>query len=186
MEWLMFPDNTVLVNFGHMGLIPTFGDLVRGRGRWTATVAEESAMSSKVEGLEGLGQVASMLGEPLRLESTKEMLDTDSIRIALSRPGDGRYKNLGEAETLAIITNRFPDSGVFVTDDGPARLRANDLQVRTYTTFSLVVLAVRAGKLEREAGWNAVVGLRRIPRQLPGCPTTYFEFQKLCESHAAA
>jgi hypothetical protein len=182
----MFPDNTVLVNFGHLNRVDVFEELVRGRGRWTATVADECAASARVSGLATLSRMPELLGEPLRPESVDEHLAVDRIRIELSRPGARSRRNLGEAETLAIIRSRFLTEAVFATDDGPALEHARRLGVRTCTTSQLLVLAVRSRKLELLEGWNGVVCLRGLPRALPACPPTFFDFAVACGSSAAA
>jgi predicted nucleic acid-binding protein len=182
----MFPDNTVLVNFGHLGQMTLLEELVRGRGRWTATVAEECERSADVKGLEVLAMVPGFLGEPLRPGSPAEYLMVEKIRIEMLSPGDNRYKNLGEAETLAIMTSRFSAGAVFVSDDGPALRKATSLGVRTCTTYDLIALAARAGRLEITDAWNGLMRLRRMPRALPGCPQTYFEFQQRVLASAVA
>ena len=181
----MFPDNSVLVNFAHMDRMSLFEELVQGRGRWTATVAEECEMSSEQPGLEGLAEVKRILGEPLRLSSTQEYLDTEAIRIQMSKPGDHRFRNLGEGETLAIIVNRADSPGAFVTDDQSALRKAKELGVRTCSTYDLITLAVRAQRLELLDGWNDIATLRAMPRFLPGA-TNFFAFQQRCTRESAA
>lgn len=143
-------------------------------------------MSAGRPGLELLDRVPGFLGEPLRPDTADELLATERIRLELSKPGDGRFKNLGEAETLAIIINRPELAGVFITDDQAAIAKAKAEGVRTYTTFDLVTLAVRAHRLDLTDAWNALTALRAMPRFLPGCAVNFFDFEQRCTIESAA
>ncbi|PPG72197.1 hypothetical protein [Rathayibacter rathayi] len=69
---------------------------------------------------------------------------TTVYRKQLSRPGDAPTKNLGEAETLAIIHSRNIKAVFFTDDAGPAALLAGEpsgIQVHTATTWGLLLTA---------------------------------------------
>lgn len=169
MAALLFPDNTVLVNFATVGRTDVLEGLVRGRGAWTATVAEECRRSAAVDGLSELLGMSALFGEPLVLESPKEIVDTEAIRSRMVAPGDSARAHLGEAEAVAIITNRQLQ-GAFVTDDRHAGVVARAHGVNTYSTCVLIKLAVRVGLLTAEDAWQIVTLLRRRSRHLLESP----------------
>lgn len=170
MTTLLFPDNTVLVNFALVGRVDLFGELVDGRGAWTHTVAEECGRSAREVGLESLARMPDLLGQPL-VASRQERTDALVLRQRLTSPGDADRKHYGEAECLAIILGR-EQPAAFVTDDMGARRLSRTLGVTTYSTWDLVRLAVRVTKLDDFAGWDMVQVLRAATRHVPGAPGT--------------
>ena len=142
MSTLLFPDNTVLVNFGHLNRLDLLERIANGNGRWCATVATECAQSARLPGLGALRGAAAIFGQPLMPESGVEYLDVLMFRRELARPGDGRHRHLGEAETLAIMKRRAI-RGVFVTDDRDATRLARRHGCPTATTWDLLRLARR-------------------------------------------
>lgn len=170
MTTLLFPDNTVLVNFALVGRIDLFADLVRDRGAWTYTVSEECRRGANVLGQESLDRIPGILGSPL-MASARERIDALALRRRLAAPGDSETKHYGEAECLAIILCRG-EPAAFVTDDLGARRLSRALNVKTYSTWDLIRLAVRAGLLDELAGWDMVLVLRAKLRKIPGSPGT--------------
>ncbi|MGO4145728.1 hypothetical protein AB4Y77_11630 [Paenarthrobacter sp. YAF11_1] len=156
---LFLPDNTVLVNFARIGRMDLLELVAAGRSTWCYTVAQECAKSSRVTGLEQLSRAPQIFGEPLMLETTSEYRDTQAFRAQLSKPGDRASANLGEAESLAIITNRGLGA-TFVTDDNGALGFAITHSIKHLTTWDLLKLLVRAKKLGREDAWDYVVVLK--------------------------
>lgn len=65
MTVLMFPDNTVLINFAIINRMDLLERLANGNGRWCATVRTECAESARQPGLAALDGVAEIFGEPL-------------------------------------------------------------------------------------------------------------------------
>lgn len=173
---LLFPDNTVLVNFALIGRLDLLDELVRGRSAWTHAVSEECWESARQPGLHSMSRLADTFGEPLTLQTSREITDARSFRARMAGPGDPPKKHLGEAEALAIISNRA-SGDVFVTDDQAARDLARTLEVVTYSTCQLLRLAVRSRRLTAQNAWQHVTALRRHPRRLLDSPTeahTYF------------
>jgi predicted nucleic acid-binding protein len=173
---LLFPDNTVLINFALMKREDLLSELVSGRSAWTATVSQECARSAEVEGLEGLRKMPALFGTPLRLETVKEIVDATTFRTRMAAPGDPASRHLGEAEALAIISNQL-DGSVFVTDDSDARIVAEAAGVQTYSTCHLLRLAVKTRRLTAQVAWSHVSSLRRDRRRLLDSPreqATYF------------
>jgi predicted nucleic acid-binding protein len=169
MAALLFPDNTVLVNFATVGRMDVLEHLVRGRAAWTATVAEECRRSAQIDGLAELGRMPQVFGEPLVLATPQEIVNTEAIRGRMIAPGDPITAHLGEAEAVAIITTRGLRAA-FVTDDRQAGVVARAHGVKTYSTCVLIKLAVRVGLLTADDAWQIVTLLRRRSRHLHDSP----------------
>lgn len=155
MTVLIFPDNTVLVNFAKIGRMPLLAGLVGNNGQWCGTVAAECARSSIEPGLGSMQDAQQIFGEPLLPQSRQEHVDTQTIRLSFVKPGDGPKRHLGEAETLSIITNRQLVA-LFVTDDGEASTRAQSYGISTCTTWDLLRLAVKTNRLTVVEAWRDV------------------------------
>ena len=178
MTYLLFPDNTVLVNFALMGRLDLFAALVDGRGAWTNTIAEECRKGATKPGLESLARMPEILGTPL-LPTPAERVATLVFRERLASPGDRPSMHLGESEAMAIIVSRR-FKAVFVTDDrGAARLaRSDDVGVRTYSTGDLLRLSVKSKLIDLDTGWDLVVLLRAKGRVVPGLPGSRDHYDK--------
>lgn len=147
---LIFPDNTVLINFAYCDEMDLLGKIVAGRGMWTASVAFECDDKASKLDLPEMANSHGVFGEPLRPDRV-EHIQTRIHREHFMKPGDGPKKHLGESETLAIIENRrFEETTIFVTDDGgvPIRAKACNILVSCITTWDLVRFAVRAGHMD--------------------------------------
>ena len=146
MTALLFPDNTVLVNFALIGrmdlLARVAGD---GRGRWCGTVAKECEQSALQPGLEALTRARSVLGVPMYPETGAEFLEVRHLREELAAPGDRPTDHLGEAETLAIIVSRPALRAFFVTDDHGAARLARSRGIQVITTWDLLRTLHRHG-----------------------------------------
>lgn len=116
---LIFPDNTVLINFAFINRMDLLSRLANGNGRWCATVAAECAESARNSQLAALDDAAEIFGEPL-FPDQAELQDVRVLRDQLAGPGDPLSKHLGEAETIAIVVRRQLNC-FFVTDDREAR-----------------------------------------------------------------
>ncbi|MCJ1704400.1 hypothetical protein [Rathayibacter sp. VKM Ac-2926] len=165
----LFPDNTVLINFAYLHRMDLLRRLL-GDPAWCATVAHECWMSSSEPDLEDLKEAPDIFGEPLFPETPAEHLLTTVYRKQLSRPGDPPTKNLGEAETLAIIHSRDIKAVFFTDDAGPAALLAGEpsgIQVQTATTWGLLRIAYRAHFVDGDTLWSYVSVLRSRNRHLP-------------------
>jgi hypothetical protein len=102
---LMFPDNTVLINFAIINRMDLLERLANGNGQWCATVSGECAESARYPGLAALSAAEKIFGEAL-YPNPAEHQDVQVLRNQLASPGDPPSKHLGEAETVAIITRR--------------------------------------------------------------------------------
>jgi len=166
MPALLFPDNTVLINFAIINRMGLLEQLANKRGQWCATVASECAVSSKLQNLESLHEASRIFGEPL-YPSIVEVQDTLLLRDELASPGDSKTQHLGEAETIAIVTRRNI-AAFFATDDKGARRLAANHGIQTATTVDLLAVAVRAGLLSIDHHSEYLKTLRQHKRILAG------------------
>jgi predicted nucleic acid-binding protein len=171
---LLFPDNTVLINFAILNRMDLLGSLANGNGQWCATVAEECANSTGFDGLGALADAPSIFGEPLRPDRA-ELQDAYILREELAQPGDPRYKHLGEAETIAIMQRRQL-RGFFVTDDNDARRMAARHGVKIATTWILLKMAWKVGRIDADTLWGYVQTLGRQSRGTPPVVTDRSSF----------
>lgn len=175
MTALLFPDNTVLVNFALTHRMDLFEQAAGGgRGRWCGTVAKECVLSARLPGLEDLGRVPDILGTPLYPETGAERLEVHHLRTELATPGDRPTDHLGEAETLAIITCRPDMTAFFVTDDRGAARLARTREVQTITTWELLRILLRRTRIAEDEARVFVQTLHTARRALPrGCRTEH-------------
>lgn len=129
-------------------------------------------------GLSELARMPAILGDPI-LPTRAERVDLALYRARLASPGDPPTRHLGEAEALAIISNRGLGE-VFITDDNGAKLLAAALGVRTYATTDLLLLAVRARLLTLDEAWQLVGVLRANRRPTGAAPTDQSGFRAWC------
>jgi predicted nucleic acid-binding protein len=162
---LLFPDNTVLINFAIISRMDLLERLANGNGRWCATVASECEASARQPGLGALTDAEAIFGAPWYPEGA-EYLDTYILREELSSPGDSPRKHLGEAETLAIMLRRHVN-GFFVTDDRDAIRLASRNGVTVVTTWRLLLAASRQAWVDADTLWGYVQTLRRSKRGGP-------------------
>lgn len=163
---LIFPDNTVLINFAYCDAMDLLGKIVAERGTWTASVASECDDKASDLDLPALAASHTIFGEPL-LPDRVEHIQTRIHREHFLKPGDGPKKHLGESETLAIIENRlFEGTTIFVTDDGsvPTRAEACNIAVACITTWDLVRFGVRAGHMDAGAAMSMRATLMELDR----------------------
>jgi predicted nucleic acid-binding protein len=161
----LFPDNTVLINFGIINRMDLLQQVVNEKGAWCGTVASECAESSRQPNLGALSQAAAIFGTPL-LPTPAELIQTRIFRDQLASPGDSSHAHLGEAETLAIVTSRNI-SAIFVTDDRGARRLASHQSVAVVSTWDLLRAAVRRQLVDEATAWGYVQTLRAAKRGGP-------------------
>lgn len=165
MPLLLFPDNTVLINFAYIHRMDLLCRLAHN-GAWCATVALECDRSSKQAGLEDMAQAHSIFGEPLRPETGAEHIMARTFRTQFAKPGDGPKQHLGEAETLAIIACRSLRA-IFITDDRSVPVLADKHGITIVTTWDLFRVAAHAGYVDRDALWSYLLILRQKGRGGP-------------------
>lgn len=165
MAVLLFPDNTVLINFAVINRMDLLERLANGNGAWCATVSQECGASATQPGLGALAHADAIFGDPWFPEGA-EHLDIRMLRQELASPGDGPRKHLGEAETLAIMMRRQAN-GFFVTDDGEARRLATKHGVKVASTWLLLRTAHKQGWVDDDTLWGYVQTLRTNKRGTP-------------------
>ena len=169
MPALLFPDNTVLINFAIIDRMDLLRKLVNGHGHWCATVATECHESWRRTELAALAEAASIFGTPLSPDRT-ENLDAHLLRDELAIPVDAAHKHLGESETIAIMLRRRLN-GFFVTDDREAQRLAARNGITAITTWRLLQAAARTEMVEADTLWTYVQILREAKRGTP--PTVH-------------
>lgn len=166
---MFFPDNTVLINFGIINRYDLLEALTKQQGRWCASVANEcDDWSGKYP---AMNDAWNVFGNPIE-PTHRESQDTQILRQMLAKPEDARYKHMGEAETITVITSRgWVQEAVFLTDDHEAAKRANRDGIRTVTTWDLFKLAHRCTTdFDDNQAWTAVQQLDAKGRVHWPCP----------------
>ncbi|HUN36982.1 MAG TPA: hypothetical protein VMU95_33710 [Trebonia sp.] len=166
MAVLMFPDNTVLINFAIINRMDLLDRLANGNGRWCATVAIECAESAKRPELAALDGAREIFGQPL-FPDQAELQDTGVLRDQLASPGDRPTQHLGEAETIAIIKRRQLSRCFFVSDDRSAARLAAQNGIKVVGTWHLLKVAHRKGWVDADTFWGYVLTLKRNSRGAP-------------------
>jgi len=177
MTYFLFPDNTVLINFALIARMDLLNRLVNGRGQWVQSIATECARSAQIPGLDALADAWDIFGEP-PLPDGAENQNIQVLRIELARPGDPFDKNLGEAETLAIMINRNMYSSLFVTDDGGAAELAKARSLRVLSTCDLLKMAFKVNFIDTDTAWGYIQVLRQNKRALPRLVATRSSFEQ--------
>ena len=112
----------------------------------------------------------SIFGDPLYPVGA-EYTDMQVIRERLMKPGDSSTSHLGEAETIAIITRRRI-RGFFVTDDRDAQREAKSAGIQPVTTWEILRLMVRMGRVTVAQFHDHAATLQSLGRgRPPGWPS---------------
>jgi hypothetical protein len=120
-------------------------ELVLGQGAWCVSIARECDKSQAFH--PDLSEAAAIFGAPL-IPDARERVDAQTMRETMASPGEPPTQHLGEAETIAIISARQLD-GLFLTDDRGARALAQRHQITAVSTWDLLRLAHKVGKVAR-------------------------------------
>ena len=173
MSLCFFPDNTVLVNFGHINRMSLLGTLLPDRA-WCEVVAQECAESARVPGLADLRHARDVFGEPLT-PTDRERDRTFDLRDQMRKPGDAATKHVGEAETIAIVTSRGIKA-VFITDDKGAQAAARGAGITVITTWDLLKVAHRKGVITTAEAHADAQTLESFDRGWPPCARSLTDF----------
>lgn len=139
-----FADNTVLVSFATIGRMDLLETLFCGKGRWCSAVRDECFLSAREPELESIVLAEDFLGDPVS-PTKSELQLTRRFRDQLASPQErDSTKHLGEAETLAVMVQRY-QFDILVTDDRAARRLAAAHSVEVVTTWALLQMIVRVG-----------------------------------------
>ncbi len=165
MTLLMFPDNTVLINFAIINRMDLLEMLANGKGRWCASVASECAKSAGYPGQATLAEAPAIFGHPIYPDQA-ELQDALVLRDSLAGPGDKRSQHFGEAETIAVIVRRQLPC-IFVTDDRDAARLASQNRIRVVSTWSLLKLAHKFKMIDENTLWGYIGTLHDHDRGTP-------------------
>lgn len=175
MSAVIFTDTSLLVNFEIIGELGLLEALIARSAQWTHEIRREVA--SMTTTYQGLNVVADFMPDAL-VPTSAEMVLTRTIRDAMTGPGQPPTKNIGEAETMAIVESRYVLDGVLVaTEDRGvvtyvnrlnARRRAEGLlpDVKVLTTRKLLAVGLRRGELTEATYRRHLDTLRRQSRGL--------------------
>jgi hypothetical protein len=145
----LFPDNTVLCNFGAVKRLDLIESIFRGRGRWTEAVAGEASASA--QWLPALRDLASAgwLDEPIEISRPRDVQNVDRIRrVVFGGTDDQPLKHLGEAQTCYVIRNWDEFAGAWwISDDRDALDYARGQGITTRETIDLMNMAVADGEM---------------------------------------
>jgi hypothetical protein len=155
----LFPDNTVLCNFGCVGRLSLLRTVLNGRGRWTSAVAYEASQSARfIPSLNSI-PVDGWLAEPIEITSDADIRRVNRIRRAVFGGTDEEpLKHLGEAETCFLIKEgtKFAESW-WISDDQDAVRYARFQHITTRETIDLMTIAVVNGDIAVQEAYDLMV-----------------------------
>lgn len=171
----VFPDNTVLCNFGAVRRLDLLEGFLRGRGRWTEAVAYEAEQSSKY-GVPALAELikSGWLGEAIEISDPADRRQVEHLRrdVFGGTPQEPT-KHLGEAQTCHLIKEVVEWHGSWwVSDDGDALDYARKQHITTLETIDIVRHIVADGDLTAQQAWDLMQEIHGSGRELrmPGTP----------------
>lgn len=174
MTLVLFPDTTVLINLATIRRMDLLEKIAAERA-WCGSVAGECDHWAAEPGLTDMQHARDIFGEPLRPDTAVEHLTTRTYFERLRVPGEARTKNLGEAETLAIIECRNL-SAILCTDDGPVRSLVAGMHAdfpKIIGTWDLLRVGFKKTLVTSEQLWQDSRTLHAAGRHVP--PTGPFD-----------
>jgi hypothetical protein len=168
MTEFLFPDNTVLCNFGCVDRLDLLKVVLSGRGRWMDSVASEARKSARVwpamETLNGCGWLA----EPIEITEPHEILRVERIRRAVfgGREDEPR-RHLGEAQSCYVIQNWASFAGSWwISDDRESVRYARRQGITTRETMDLMNIAVVNGEISAGDAYQLMQKMEELGRHL--------------------
>ncbi len=171
----VFPDNTVLINFGTVDRLDLLEAWLRGRGRWTEAVADEARRSGTfVPALQGL-ESAGWLGAPIEIDDGAAVAEIELLRRTVFGGTTAQpRKHLGESQTCYLIKNDPDWAGSWwVSDDTDANEWAQFQGFVVRTTVGVIQELVADGDLTAVNGFEllqTMVAAGRDNIRLPRAP----------------
>jgi hypothetical protein len=174
MAAMVFPDNTVLCNFGAVGRLDLLEGWLRGRGRWVEAVAREATQSADY--IDGLQLIASdgWLGEPIEISDPAAVRQVESIRrFSLGGSPNRPLQHLGEAQTCFVLAEDPAFAGSWwISDDEDAYEYANHRNIYAYRTIDIMKALVADGDLTSRQAFDLMVAMKACGRvlEMPSAP----------------
>jgi predicted nucleic acid-binding protein len=171
---VLFPDTTALINLAMIGRMDLLEKVAAERA-WSGSVADECDDWSAEPRLYDIRRARDIFGEPLRPSTPVEHLTARTYFERLRVPGEARTKNLGEAETLAIIECRNL-SAILCTDDAPVRELIDGMGAdfpKVIGTWDLLRIGFKKSLVTADQLWQDSRTLHAADRHTP--PTGPFD-----------
>ncbi|MEH3076189.1 MAG: hypothetical protein PGN11_05850 [Quadrisphaera sp.] len=169
MSEFLFPDNTVLCNYGAVKELALLESLLRGNGRWTQGVYLEARRSTSF--VPPLATIFSTgwLGAPIEVPNDAAV---ERLRVAaFDGDPDIPTEHLGEAETCYLIKNDVSYSfSTWITDDEAAFEFAKRQGITTWDTRDTVERLIADGDITAQRGFDLMGEMweeGRTPRRMP-------------------
>ena len=171
----VFPDNTVLINFGTVNRLDLLESWLRGRGRWTQAVASEVGKSSAHVPAMGAILAGRWLGTPIEITARQARIQVDLLRRNVFGGSQAQpTKHLGESETCYLIKYEKDWAGSWwISDDLDANEWALGQGIRVLTTAGVVKELVQDGDLTAQQGYDLLKTMVDAGRDNIGLPVSW-------------
>lgn len=165
---ILFPDNTVICNYGAVGKVQLLITFLNGRGRWTQAVQFEASRSARTRPDIGL-LLSGHMGEAIEIEAIDHV---EAIRVGqFGGTPEKPLQHLGEAETVYVIKNMPGYSGSgWITDDLAAYDFGTRLGIQTWDTRYTIEQLVAGHEITAQDGFamlNDMWNMEQNPRRMP-------------------
>ena len=168
MTEFLFPDNTVLCNFGAVDRLDLLKSVLDGRGRWTEAVAYEAYRSSRFIAPLTTLLTDGVLGEAIELTEEADVRNVEHLRRRVfGGPEDKPLRHLGEAQTCYLIQSwdEF-DGSWWISDDKDSLRYARGQGITTLETIDLVRIAVTNGDIDADEAFALMTDMTVHKRKL--------------------
>lgn len=173
MTEFLFPDNTVLCNFGVVDRLDLLKSVLNGRGRWTEAVEYEAYRSTRFIAPLTTLFTDGVLGEAIEVSEESDTRNVERIRRGVFGGAEDKpLRHLGEAQTCYVIKtwDEF-DGSWWISDDRESLRYARAQGITTAETLDLVRIAVANGDVEASEAFDLMTDMvaRQRKLRMPGC-----------------
>lgn len=169
MPALLFPDNSVICNYGIVEKISLLITFLNGRGRWTQAVEYEASRSARH--YPDIDQLLSKncFGESIEVDAAAQV---EAIRRGqFGGTSDAPLQHMGEAETLYVVRNVTEYHGsTWITDDLAAFDFAAHIGITTWDTRRTIEQLIADYEITAKEGFdilNDMWAKGQTPRRMP-------------------